>query len=100
MYSNESGYKMIAVSPRKHVVPGGTELTPKKKPKRRCDLDGCKQKIGFDPIICSICKNAFCDKHRLQFQHNCDRETLKQSHQNMIKLNNPITKADKMRDRI
>lgn len=41
--------------------------------KHICSYDGCKKKISIVDLLSSKCKceKAFCLKHRLPEQHNC-----------------------------
>ena len=38
----------------------------------RCGKDGCKTKSP-DPVVCPLCQRGFCMDHRLEFNHECDR---------------------------
>ncbi|KNC48134.1 uncharacterized protein AMSG_11807 [Thecamonas trahens ATCC 50062] len=37
-----------------------------------CAKDGCKKKSS-DPVVCPLCHRGFCVKHRLEFDHECER---------------------------
>lgn len=50
---------------------GGLKEVPSQKPvPSRCELDGCKKKLGLLPIQCK-CKGYYCATHRGDSAHAC-----------------------------
>lgn len=39
--------------------------------KVRCNAPACKKSLGSFPFDCKCCKQQFCIKHRLAFDHAC-----------------------------
>lgn len=66
--------------------------------KKKCNMKGCKRKLGLDFFQCK-CNGIYCTHHRLSFDHNCTFNH-KKHHQDKLKLENTICKADKLKDRI
>jgi hypothetical protein len=67
----------------------------KSKSKRCCE---CNKKINIMFFNCK-CGNIYCDKHRYSFEHNCSFD-YKKEQQIILEKNNPVVKADKIKDRI
>ncbi|XP_065187965.1 AN1-type zinc finger protein 6-like [Sycon ciliatum] len=79
------------------IVPSEPECTdssPKKAKKARCELDGCKARVGLLGFDCR-CGLKFCSKHRYSDQHNCSFD-YKTDGRSLLEKSHPAVVASKV----
>jgi len=62
----------------------------------KCELLACKYEIKSMFGKCKFCDQEYCRRHRLPFDHECNKDQLKDSHKKIIQENNPLIKRKKM----